>query len=360
MTECRLLYSGSCKLSLVFHCPTLMLPLERPALKRFFNAGRSSPLSVLARSFRASAQASTSQNPLPFDIDKKCSTMYTNNLHVKAQANQLCKAFGIKITSNAQIVQLADNAGFDALWIDCEHGWLTHGETSNLCNVGLLTGITPFVRVPHECGNGFVQRVLDGGAMGIVFPHIHSAGRWSPTHIPPKRCFLLTISGLADARAAVAICKYPPQGIRSMTGQPILFGTRPTPVPEVIEKVNVSGSSVIAMIESRSGVDNAEAIAAVEGVDVLLVGSVDLSIELGVPAQFDSTEWRAALEKVSQACRSSGKIMGVAGVYDNPELQSLLINDLGVRFMLVQQDASLVLGGGTKAVEEIKEVAGEK
>ena len=82
----------------------------------------------------------------------------------------------MKLSSNAQVALLARNAGFDALFIDLEHGWLTIGEASNLCLTGLLAGITPFVRVPHQCGNGFVQRVLDGGAMGVIFPHIHSAG----------------------------------------------------------------------------------------------------------------------------------------------------------------------------------------
>lgn len=71
---------------------------------------------------------------------------------------------------------LARNAGYDSLFIDLEHAWLSLGEASNLCMAGLLAGVTPFVRVPHQCGNGFVQRVLDGGAMGVIFPHVQSAG----------------------------------------------------------------------------------------------------------------------------------------------------------------------------------------
>ena len=101
---------------------------------------------------------------------------FINNLQTCVQNNTLCKAFGLKISNSAQTVLLARNAGYDALWIDLEHGWLTLGEASNLCLTSMLAGITPFVRVPHQCGNGFVQRVLDGGAMGVIFPHIHSAG----------------------------------------------------------------------------------------------------------------------------------------------------------------------------------------
>ena len=76
------------------------------------------------------------------------------------------------------MVQLAKNSGFDSLFIDLEHSTLSINDASYLCMAGLQIGITPFVRVPYQCGNGFVQRVLDGGAMGVVFPHIHNRGRW--------------------------------------------------------------------------------------------------------------------------------------------------------------------------------------
>lgn len=101
---------------------------------------------------------------------------YTNTLNLAQERDEVCSSFGIKISPNAQVVQVARNAGFMSLFIDLEHAWLTLAEASNLCNVGHLCGITPFVRVPHQCGAGFVQRVLDGGAMGVIFPHIHSAG----------------------------------------------------------------------------------------------------------------------------------------------------------------------------------------
>jgi len=80
--------------------------------------------------------------------------------------------------ANPCVVQLAKNSGFDSLFIDLEHSTLSINDASYLCMAGLQIGITPFVRVPYQCGNGFVQRVLDGGAMGVVFPHIHNRGRW--------------------------------------------------------------------------------------------------------------------------------------------------------------------------------------
>ncbi|KAL6798256.1 Pyruvate/Phosphoenolpyruvate kinase-like domain-containing protein [Trichoderma sp. SZMC 28012] len=236
-------------------------------------------------------------------------------------AGRLCKAFGIRLVNNPQIVQLARNAGFDCLFIDLEHSTLSIDDSSRLCIAGLNTGITPFVRVPHQCGNGFVQRVQDGGAMGIIFPHIHDKG---------------------DAQAAVSITKYPPQGKRSMTGQLPLFSLQQTPIPVVVEKTNSEGSTVILMIETLESIKNIDEIAGTEGVDLLLIGSNDLSIELGVPGQFDSQIFRGALETVSGACKRHNKVMGLAGIYDNSAFQQWAVDVLGVRFILGQQDSGIL------------------
>lgn len=86
------------------------------------------------------------------------------------------KALGIRLVTNPAVVQLAKNGGFDALFVDLEHSTLSVNDASQICTAALQIDITPFVRVPYQCGNGFVQRVLDSGAMGVVFPHIHNKG----------------------------------------------------------------------------------------------------------------------------------------------------------------------------------------
>lgn len=86
------------------------------------------------------------------------------------------QAFGIRLVTNPAVVQLAKNGGFDAIFIDLEHSTLSIDDASQHCTAALYAGLTPFVRVPYQCGNGFVQRVLDGGAMGVVFPHVHNPG----------------------------------------------------------------------------------------------------------------------------------------------------------------------------------------
>ncbi|OAA60351.1 Pyruvate/Phosphoenolpyruvate kinase [Niveomyces insectorum RCEF 264] len=261
--------------------------------------------------------------------------MYSNNLLKSVKANAVCKAFGIKITPGAQVVQLAHNAGFDALFIDLEHGWLSLDDTTTLCNVAHLVGITPFVRVPHQCGNGFVQRVLDGGAMGVFFPHIDA----------PE-----------DAQKAVAISKYPPQGCRSITGQIPLFGMRSTPPTDMIRLTNESGSTVFLMIESGAGSARADEIAQVPGVDAIVMGTQDLAVDLGVPGQLDHLSVKGALEQVSKACATHGKIFGIAGIYGNAALQEWAINTLGARFLLTQQDTSALFAAGAQAVKAVPAV----
>ncbi|KAK1976395.1 HpcH/HpaI aldolase [Colletotrichum cereale] len=242
---------------------------------------------------------------------------------------------GIRLVTNTQIVHLAANGGFDALFIDLEHSTLSVQDASSHCTVGLQLGITPFVRVPSQCGNGFVQKVLDGGAMGVIFPHIY---------------------GREDAMAAVSICKYPPRGKRSITGQLPLFSLKATPQDQIISQTNAHGSSAFLIIETRESVENIDEIASVEGADVLLVGSNDLAIELGVPSQFESPVFKEAMEVVSQACKKHGKIMGLAGVYENHKLHDWAINKLGVRFPIGGQDSAILARGAKKTMVTISKI----
>lgn len=117
---------------------------------------------------------------------------------------------------------------------------------------------------------------------------------------------------------------------------------------------NATGSTVFVMLETAQGIADVDAIAGVPGVHVLLVGSNDLSIELGVPGQFESDVFREALKKVSRACKAHGKIMGLAGVYDRVDIQRWAVRELGVGFMLGQQDLGLVTKGARACVEALE------
>ncbi|KAM0123523.1 hypothetical protein ACHAPC_010983 [Botrytis cinerea] len=271
------------------------------------------------------------------DRYSESSLVIDNILTTKAFDGRLCKALGVRMVTNPLIVALARNAGFDCLFIDLEHSSLSLAEASAISYTATLTGIMPLVRLPWQCGSGYVQQVLDGGAMGVIFPHIVTR---------------------EDAYAAVQQCKFPPWGKRSMWGQQPVLGMRQTPLPILVETCNAKGSSVLVMIEALSSLKNLESIAAVEGVDTLLVGCLDLSTDMGIPGNFDSEYFRSALIDVSQACRRHGKVMGLAGIYNNPSLQSWAINDLGVRFMLCQQDSNLIASAAKECVAAVVRVDG--
>ncbi|KAJ5494623.1 hypothetical protein N7463_010710 [Penicillium fimorum] len=248
------------------------------------------------------------------------STSYTNNLLQKTTNGQICKAFGIRLVTNPQVVQLASNCGYDALFIDLEHSTLSLNDASLLCMASLGSGITPFVRVPYQCGDGFVQRVLDGGAMGVVFPHIHNKA----VHDRPAAIF--------PTAADTGRCFH--------------------------HRNNSNASSVFVMIETKESIDNVDDIAAVDGIDDLLIGLNDLATELGVPAQFKRKEFQSAVEAVSQACKEHGKVFGLAGIYENEELHDWALNKLGAGFILVQQDSGILARAGKDCSNAITALTG--
>lgn len=108
-------------------------------------------------------------NPQPTAIAK-------NNLLSLSASGKICTAFGVKVCRGVEIAHIAKAAGYDSLFIDLEHTCMTIQDASQICIAAISAGVTPFVRVPHECGSGFIQRVLDVGGMGVIVPHIHGIG----------------------------------------------------------------------------------------------------------------------------------------------------------------------------------------
>jgi 2-keto-3-deoxy-L-rhamnonate aldolase RhmA len=141
-----------------------------------------------------------------------------------------------------------------------------------------------------------------------------------------------------------------------MTGMLPVFGLSTQPVDRIIRESNKSASTVLLMIETAESIENIEQIAQVPGVDVLLIGSNDLSIELGVPGQFESPKFRTALKKVSNAAQKYGKTFGLAGIYDRPHIQNWAVNELGAKYILGQQDSGILAQGMQSCVAALAEV----
>ncbi|KIV82673.1 hypothetical protein PV11_04767 [Exophiala sideris] len=264
--------------------------------------------------------------------------MIRNNLLTKVSENRLCTAVGIKLIAEIEAISLANAAGYDTVFIDLEHSILSERDASRLCSAGLSAGITPFVRVPYQCGQGYVQRILDGGAMGIIFPHI---------------------STVEEAREAVAYTKFPPKGRRSLTAALPHFDFQRVTAKDVIEQLNDFGSTVFLLIETRLSLDNIDELAALEGVDVLLVGANDLSLELGILGEWEHPIFRSALAKIARAAQRSGKIFGICGLYTRPDIYRVAVRELGARYVLGHVDLGLLAMAMKKNVELLRNIAAD-
>ena len=251
----------------------------------------------------------------------------------KLAANDLVLCFGVNQLRTPNIAMMAAACGFDALYIDLEHNPTSLETTSGICVAAIGLGITPIARVsshdPHDS-----TRVLDCGAQGVMVPHINTA---------------------EEARAIVEACRFAPSGHRSAAGTVPSLCYAHLSQPEICRRLNQE-TLLIAMIETPEAVANADAIAAVEGIDTLHIGSTDLSTEMGIPGDYRHPRMRDAFEVVGRAARTQGKSMGVGGVRQDVEFQSWLLN-LGVRYLTSGSDTLYILSGGRADVAQIRQVA---
>jgi 2-keto-3-deoxy-L-rhamnonate aldolase RhmA len=215
---------------------------------------------------------------------------------------------------------LAAASGHHWLFIDNEHGSFSVHEVAELCIASLPTGVTPIVRA---CANAIDEatRALDNGALGIVLPHVDTG---------------------KEARRIAEAFHYPPQGTRSWGGPPAVYGYQPPSMAEAQKAINAEILTVV-MLESPEAIKNAEDIAEVDGVDVLLIGTSDLSSELGVAGQMGHPKIIDAYATVAAACRKHGKVLGMGGVYDEENASRYV--GMGARFVLTGNDHNYMLMG---------------
>jgi len=109
---------------------------------------------------------------------------------------------------------------------------------------------------------------------------------------------------------------------------------------------------VVTMLETPKAIDNADAIAAVPGVDVLLIGTNDLTLEMGIPGKYDDPRVMRAYETVVAACKRHGKYPGMGGIYDHPTMEKYI--KVGARFVLCGSDLSFIMAGGQARAEFLR------
>ena len=151
-----------------------------------------------------------------------------------------------------------------------------------------------------------------------------------------------------------SLCRFPPAGNRSIPGLlPQTFFESHAPA-DMVRAINEE-TLVVAMIEDQEGLDNADAIAAVPGIDIILVGTTDLAAALGITGQQGDPRISDALDIVFAACRKHGKVPGVGGVYDEAVMQRYI--QKGARFILSGSDLAFMMFGArarSKMLRSIK------
>jgi 2-keto-3-deoxy-L-rhamnonate aldolase RhmA len=219
--------------------------------------------------------------------------------------------------------EMAGRAGFDWVIIDLEHG---AGDYQNLLyqlQAVQGTASAPLVRVawndPVRC-----KRVLDLGPSGVMVPWINSGD---------------------EAKRAVSAMRYPPVGIRGVASmsRACSFGVD---FDDYFKRAN-DGLLLVAQIETREAVAAADEIAKTDGVDVLFIGPLDLSVSLGIVRQFDHPDLAAARAAVVAACRKYGKTAGILATKES-EISQLVTE--GFTFIGISSDGALISQGMRKLV----------
>ncbi|MEA3157825.1 MAG: hypothetical protein QOK44_5414 [Betaproteobacteria bacterium] len=247
-------------------------------------------------------------------------------------SGKVALGMGLRQARTVDIAAIGKKCGFEWLFIDMEHSSLDVDTAAQIATAALPVGITPIVRVPGK-EHHHASRLLDSGAQGIVVPHVDT---------------------VEEAQQAVSYCKFPPVGHRSIAGLQPLFGFDTIPPADFARMAN-DETLVVVMLETPAAIAKAEAIAAVPGVDVVLIGTNDLTAEIGIPGQYADSRVEDAYRSVITACKKHGKHPGMGGVYETKLMEKYI--KFGMRFILSGSDTSFLISGGTERAKFLHNVA---
>ena len=252
-----------------------------------------------------------------------------NSARDRLSRDELAVGVGIRAVRGVEVASIMKTAGFDWLFIDLEQGAASVETAASISVAALSAGIAPLVRVPQGDLN-LGTRCLDAGAMGIVMPHVDT---------------------VEQARAMVDAFRFAPQGHRSIAGNYAQLGFATKPAAEVVDSFN-KAILVVAMMETPQAIENADKIAAIDGVDVLLMGTNDLCLEMGIPGKIGDPRVAAAIDTVVAACKKHGKWAGLGGVYTKELLMPYIAR--GMRMILAGNDISLLMSAAADQAQFVR------
>jgi 2-dehydro-3-deoxyglucarate aldolase/4-hydroxy-2-oxoheptanedioate aldolase len=233
---------------------------------------------------------------------------------------RLVRVFALGQLCHPKFVELLGvHGGWDAVWLDQEHGGLSQAQLEEGLRAARAAGLESFVRLaPTDYAT--VMRALEAGAGGVMAAQVR---------------------GARQAEEIVGWAKFAPRGVRGFNSTGFDGGFGSVPFQEYVRRADAD-TFVAIQIEHRDAAAEADAIAALPDADVLFIGPADLSQSLGVPGEWEHPRLWEAIERVAGACRKHGKQWGIlpAG-----PAQARRCVDLGCRVLSVGLDVWAVHKG---------------
>ena len=260
-------------------------------------------------------------------------TKLTNPLKDIMQAGGVALGMTVRLGRSPDIARIAKATGHDFIFIDTQHSIFDLETIAAIAHTALAIGVAPLVRV-RGIDDPDVSLLLDNGVTGIIYPDVANA---------------------AEARKAVDTCKFAPIGKRSVVGGYPHFDYRAVPLTESVPQLN-DACLLVCMIETMEGLNNVEAIAAVDGVDVLHVGSNDLLVNMGKPGKFDDPAIVAAQDRVIEAAKAHAKFSGIGGNRDVGRQVAAVRR--GAQFVTTQTDIAFLAAAAREWTQGVRKGLG--
>ena len=247
--------------------------------------------------------------------------MRTNHVKQRLQSGEPSIGTWLALPS-PEAAETVATLGFDWLTVDTEHNPIDIRTLSLMIGAIAGSGVAPLVRIPWNTGEN-IKRVLDAGAWGIVVPMVNSR---------------------AEAELAVESAKYPPRGVRSVGGS--LTGVRFRANGGEYLREADDNILVVLQIEHIDGVEHADEILSVEGVDACFIGPNDLAasmgVGVGVPLESEEPRLVEAIREIREACVRNGVAPGIH-TSGSKGLNQRIAE--GFQFMAMSSEMAYLLGG---------------
>jgi len=253
----------------------------------------------------------------------------TNSPNAEQKQNPDTPRIGIAfcILGRPEAVLLARGAGFDFAVVDMEHGPLGMDALGQVAAAGIAAGFPVWARVGGP-RSGDLARVFDCGATGLIVPHVDS---------------------VAQAREIVRACRFAPLGGRSVPGPVPALDYALLPALDFCVQAGRE-VSIAAMIESAAGLGAVDEIAAVDGIDMLVIGTNDLADGLGLRGQIEHPAVLAAFGRIAGAAARHAKAFGVMGL----PAHLVASHAPGASLIVATNDTNLLVAGGAQAVASLR------